>query len=363
MMHLKRRALFVGVGLLLAFAAVEAQSYAFARLSIANGNSFLFYQPDIFDITKEQFATENTAGPLGWKTDAARPQSTEHSPTCGSAFGDSMTQGDEVKDDEAWVHLLSELLGCNIRNFGVGGYGLDQTALRYEMTPPSGNFVILGLFIEMLRRDVAASWTFYHGPQRDHLPRYAITKPMFVMDGSELKLLPRPSAPVTSQSIEQHHKQDFYLNTLWTPLAFPYSYAAGRAIVRRLVSENYRNNEFSNQFWEQTHSSHAAALALKILARLREQTRQRNQQLVVVMIPQVEYTLQPTQAYASFMQHLAGQQPGLCIIDTHPALAASASSIGIPALRAPFSHYSPAGNEILAQTVLQGLQRCAISGT
>src|SRR5690348_10974780 len=164
MMHLKRRALFVGVGLLLAFAAVEAQSYAFARLSIANGNSFLFYQPDIFDITKEQFATENTAGPLGWKTDAARPQSTEHSPTCGSAFGDSMTYGAEVKDDEAWVHLLSELLGCNIRNFGVGGYGLDQAALRYEMTPPSGNFVILGLFIEMLRRDVAASWTFYYGP-------------------------------------------------------------------------------------------------------------------------------------------------------------------------------------------------------
>lgn len=360
---LKRRALFIGVGLLLTFAAVEIESYAFARLSISNGNSFSFYEPGVFDITKEQLAIENAAGPLGWKTDSPRSQSTERHPTCGSAFGDSMTHGDEVKDDEAWLHLLSELLGCNVQNFAVGGYGLDQAALRYEMMPPSGNFVILGLFVEMLRRDLAASWTFYRGPERDNLPRYAITKPMFVMNGNELQLIPRPSKPVTRKAIEQHHKHDFFLNTLWTPLSFPYSYAAGRALVRRFVGKNYLNNMSSNQFWLRDHSSHTAALALKILARVREKAKQRNQQLVLVMIPQVEESLGTEPAYASFVQDLAGQYPGLCIIDTYPASVVAASKLGVAALRAPQGHYSPAGNQILAQTVRQGLQRCGISGS
>lgn len=359
----KRRAVFIGVGLVLAFIAVELESYAFARLSIASGNSFLFYNADVFDITNEQLKIENTAGPLGWpQTNAARAQPRERNSTCGSAFGDSMTHGDEVNDNEAWLNLLSNLLGCNVQNFGVGGYGLDQTALRYELIAPPGDIVIVGVFIEMLRRDLAASWTFYAGPLSDNLPRYSITKPLFALAGSEMQLISRPLPPVTRNAIEQHHKRDFFLNTLWTPLSFPYSYAAGRAIVRRLFDQSYLDNLSSNQFWQKAHPSHAAELALKLLGRIRAQTKQRDQQLVLVMIPQVEETVETEPAYASFVQDLARREPGLCIVDLHQALAAAASKIGMAALRAPQGHYSAAGNEILAQTVRSALQRCGIFG-
>ena len=359
----KRRAAFIGAGLLLVFIIVEIQCYAFARLSIANGNAFMFYPTDIFDITKEQAANEGAAGPLGWpKTNLARAQSPEQSATCGSAFGDSMTYGDEVKDNEAWLHLLSNSLGCNVGNFAVGGYGLDQAALRYELIPSSGSFVMIGLFIEMLRRDEAASWTFYRGPQRDHLPVYAITKPMFEMSDNRLQLISRPAAPVTPEAIAQHHKRDYFLNALWTPLSFPYSYAAARAILRHEVYRSDLDNEFSIQFWQRTHPSNAVPLALKILGRMREQTRQRGQQLVVVMIPSVDYALQPTTGYEPFVRDLAQQEAGLCVIDTFQAVAAAATKVGIPALRAPLGHYSPAGNEILAQSVREGLGRCGISG-
>ena len=206
----RRHGLFIGIGLLLIFIAVEIQSYAFGKLSIANGNSFQFYQPDVFDLSPEQLANENTASRLGWQLNVPRPQSSELSPSCGSAFGDSMTRGDEVKDDEAWLHLLSERLGCNVQNFGVGGYGLDQAALRYELGTPPGNFVILGLFIEMLRRDLAASWTFYRGPAQNNLPTYAVTKPMYVIENDRLELIPRPTQPVTRQAIVQHHRRDSF---------------------------------------------------------------------------------------------------------------------------------------------------------
>ena len=88
------------------------------------------------------------------------PAATQLVGTDYSEFYQMVAKG-EVTDDEAWLHRLSERLGCNVQNFGIGGYGLDQAALRYELASPPGNFVIVGLFIEMLRRDLAASWTFY----------------------------------------------------------------------------------------------------------------------------------------------------------------------------------------------------------
>ena len=177
-----------------------------------------------------------------------------------------MTHGDEVRDDEAWLYRLSERLGCNVQNFGVGGYGLDQAALRYELGTPPGNFVILGLFIEMLRRDMAASWTFYRGPAQNNLPSYAVTKPMFVIENDRLELIPRPTQPVTRQAIVQHHRHDFFLNSLWTQLSFPYSYAAGRAILRLYVDQNYLNNISSNLFWRPGHPSMPSHLPRKYLA-------------------------------------------------------------------------------------------------
>jgi hypothetical protein len=359
----RRHGLFIGIGLLLIFIAVEIQSYAFGKLSIANGNSFQFYQADVFDLAPEQLTRENNAGPLGWQSNAPRPQSSELSPSCGSAFGDSMTHGDEVTDDEAWLHRLSERLGCNVQNFGIGGYGLDQAALRYELASPPGNFVIVGLFIEMLRRDLAASWTFYQGPAQNNLPAYSVTKPMFVMANEKLELVARPTQPVSRQAIVQHHRQDFFLNSLWTQLSFPYSYAAGRAIYRRYVDENYLNNISSNQFWQPGHPSHAVALAEKILVRISNQSKQRKQRLVVVMIPQVEESVSPQPAYTQFVQDLSRQLPDACIVDTHQALAAEATKVGIPALKAPLGHYSTAGSEILAQAVYEGLQRCSIAGS
>ena len=228
-----------------------------------------------------------------------------------------MTHGDEVTDDEAWLHRLSERLGCNVQNFGIGGYGLDQAALRYELASPPGNFVIVGLFIEMLRRDLAASWTFYQGPAQNNLPAYSVTKPMFVMANEKLEL--RCAADAT-----RHPPGDcaassarFFSQPLWTQLSFPYSYAAGRAIYRRYVYENYLNNISSNQFWQPGHPSHAVALAEKILVRISNQSKQRKQRLVVVMIPQVEESVSPQPAYTQFVQDLSRQLPDACIVDTH----------------------------------------------
>jgi len=77
----------------------------------------------------------------------------------------------------------------------------------------------------------------------------------------------------------------------------------------------------------------------------------------------VEESVSPQPAYTQFVQDLSRQLPDACIVDTHQALAAEATKVGIPALKAPLGHYSTAGSEILAQAVYEGLQRCSIAGS
>ena len=81
------------------------------------------------------------------------------------------------------------------------------------------------------------------------------------------------------------------------------------------------------------------------------------------MIPQVEEAIHPQPAYIQFARDLARQMPDVCIVDTHGALVAEATKLGMAPLRAPFGHYSAAGSEVLAQAVREGLQRCGIAGT
>jgi hypothetical protein len=186
---------------------------------------------------------------------------------------------------------------------------------------------------------------------------------MFVLANEKLEFVARPAQPVTRQAITLHHRHDFFLNSLWTQLSFPYSYAVARAIYRRHIGESYLNNISSNLYWQPGHPSHAVALAEKILARISDQSKLRKQRLVVVMIPQVEESVGPQPAYAQFAQNLSRQLPDACIVDTHRALAAEATKVGMPALKAPQGHYSTAGSDILARTVYEGLQRCGIDGS
>src|SRR5215208_472024 len=133
--------------------------------------------------------------------------------SCGSAFGDSFTHGDEVKDDEAWPFRLSQLLGCEIENFGVGGYGQDQAYLKYMKYRPKGQLVVLAITQEMLRRDFAASWRFYAG-----LPN-TLPKPMFHIDGGELVLVNAPQR-LDPRLIATHHRFDRYADPF--RVDFPY---------------------------------------------------------------------------------------------------------------------------------------------
>ena len=63
--------------------------------------------------------------------------------------GDSHTFGSELKFEDTWASYLGQYIpsGCQILNFGVGGYSLGQMYLRYlrDVRPWQPNLVILAL--------------------------------------------------------------------------------------------------------------------------------------------------------------------------------------------------------------------------
>jgi len=107
--------------------------------------------------------------------------------------GCSFTLGSEVRDDESWAYGLdARLPGTRVGNFGVGGYGADQTLLRYrrDVAPLAPDEVWFGFFPGATLRVSS------HFPPLVHRwrARTVLFKPMFTreQDGT-LTLHPSPA--------------------------------------------------------------------------------------------------------------------------------------------------------------------------
>jgi hypothetical protein len=118
--------------------------------------------------------------PFSFTAEGTRQQNGDRPPATGPliiAFGDSMTEGYGVGNDETWPAHLERLTGRRVLNAGVRGYGLDQMVLRAERIIPElrPSTVILAFIADDISRTVLAV-------------RDAKGKPYFVPDGEGLAL-------------------------------------------------------------------------------------------------------------------------------------------------------------------------------
>jgi hypothetical protein len=95
------------------------------------------------DITGKAYATKCSYNSDGARNSAFGP--TE--PALISTFGDSFCQCRGVEDEDTWQRKLELTLNRPIRNYGVGGHGLDQAHLRYlKLRSESlGNIIIFAV--------------------------------------------------------------------------------------------------------------------------------------------------------------------------------------------------------------------------
>ena len=159
-----------------------------------------------------------------------------------STYGDSFTFCRQVDDDGTWQHWISKLQNTNVKNFGVGNYGLDQTLLRLKREFPNNKTetVIIGVVPDTISR-IVSIWKHYY--------EYGNTfgfKPRFILKNEILELLKNPIDDETKfldyrNYINEIKKNDFFYKKkfLKEKLYFPYSL---------LLFKNMKRN-FSLIFW------------------------------------------------------------------------------------------------------------------
>jgi hypothetical protein len=267
--------------------------------------------------------------------------------------GGSFTYSTGVADDEAWPSYLSGKLGCNIDNFGVDGFGVDQSTIRHMNLKRHDRVVVFGLITGMFLPDSIASWTF-NDRGVDRLPKPNLTKPFFLLNGENLEMVPRP--PFDPGAIMAHHRFDLF-RSMWTPLRFPFTYSVAAAVYRHFTIPSY---------WTMNvYDGSQASVAMRrrgwaILRKLQADVKERGGELVVVLIESPDLTPGENPPYAPILTEIHRELPSVCLVDPFPALHALSEKIGVPGLRNTSGHYSAAGNNVIASEVAKGIAGCGI---
>jgi hypothetical protein len=117
-------------------------------------------------------------------------------------FGDSLTFGEEVSDDETWSYFLEKLLpGSEVLNFGIHGYGHDQMLLylQEEGIKYHPDIVILGFDWADMARNMLSFFTY--------------AKPRFILDGGRLVLTNTP-VPLIEETLARERWRSKFLALL-----------------------------------------------------------------------------------------------------------------------------------------------------
>jgi len=264
-------------------------------------------------------------------------------------FGESFTQGSRLPQEDTWTYRLDELnADLEAVNFGVDGYGMAQSLLRYRSVGDRVRHdVVAFVFLPTadLWRDVntvrslAEPWHSFAV-----LPRCYIA-------GNELRLarspypdietLYRENYPRISATLSKHLQQfdRFYLPALYE---IPTGYE--RLMSARLVAA-YRGKREQQEIRRQTFydpESEAWRTVRKIFLTARDEARHRGADFVVIVMPTHD-DVETAAAYGSFRAYWGQmlerlRHDDLDTFDLLPALSAATEDLDYGY---DGSHYGP----------------------
>ncbi|MEO7859285.1 MAG: SGNH/GDSL hydrolase family protein [Nitrospirales bacterium] len=121
----------------------------------------------------------------------------EGSATCRIALiGDSFTFGEAVRFEDTWGTILGKSMGgrCQILNFGIPAYGIDQIYLRYLQDVRSWHPDLV--IFSFINNDLPRAMSVY-GFLMFANGEFPFAKPRFILRGDQLELLKVPVASAT----------------------------------------------------------------------------------------------------------------------------------------------------------------------
>jgi hypothetical protein len=278
-------------------APIELVSYAAGLLLAGRG---LVYRARVPQDYEEYLGARDTL--LGWPSPAA-PGSGEIDRSgsrlvpsfpdpdrtpCVALFGDSFTFGFEVPPEHAYGNVLAELLGCRVANYGVGGYGTDQSFLRFRDRIRDGAPVaVLGHLAENAIRNVNRYRGFLTGLPHGFKPR------LLLGERGELELVPLPTL-TREQLADVDRRPELLPHEFFRPggdsgvvaLRFPYSRVLLGVPFHYRVRAQLAGRVSYAEFYAPDHPSGALPLTLAILEEFVRVAERRGQRGLVLVIPE-----------------------------------------------------------------------------
>ncbi|NDB88593.1 MAG: hypothetical protein EB164_06680 [Thaumarchaeota archaeon] len=301
-----------------------------------------------------------------------------------SCYGDSFTFCRQVNDDETWEHYLSELQDTNVKNFGVGNYGLDQTILRLKREYPKNKteIVIIGVVPDTISR-ILSSWKHYY----EYGNTFAF-KPRFVIKNEKLVLIKNIIDEESKfrsyeRFLPEIKKNDFFYKNKFRKeiIRFPYSIYLLRNLSRNLqiifwvlANELMKGSKSKKNEWNPMkiimrvnlrwrvklyHNIEARTLFEKILDEYASYARQNNFMPVFCVLPQkddVNFVRTNASFYKEFLHSLHIEK--LKIIDTTDKLMLEKDLDSLYSDNNEYGgHYSSRGNKRIAEIINEELSR------
>jgi hypothetical protein len=283
-----------------------------------------------------------------------------------STFGDSFTFASDVKLEESWGKVLArQIPSCEVLNYGVGAYGLDQAYLRYQQigTEYHPHMVLIGYMSENLARHVNVYRGFYTGAYRNTI----FTKPRFQLQNGQLVLLKNPLSTVKDYEYFLNHdekvlarlgKNDYHYQRNYNGCAF--DFLPSVRFVKLCIA-TLRNKFGVPIFTSQglyNMNSEAYQITEKIFDAFYQNVLQNEALPIIVIFPdmgdQMRSRRKKERRYTPLLEHFNSK--GYRYIDLLEALKPYEAQYNIDELvEKRWGHFSPLGNKIIAEYIANQL--------
>lgn len=244
-------------------------------INIYNNNKHSILGWDIKNENKDKYGARND------------PNSDLYQNICVEVYGNSYTYSEEVSDKNSWPAILSKLLNCRVLNYGVGGYGSDQSFIKFQIKNRKNTKVI---FLNHLSENILRN-----SSQLRNLiyPNSEIAlKPIFILKENKIELIPLPAIENYEffYNLEKELKFDYFVpdrnSGIQNLPSFPMHFISLFKVLKHFhVKAKLMGYIRHEPFYDIDHKSNSFEVTKKIFQNFINITNDNNQFGIITIIP------------------------------------------------------------------------------
>jgi len=277
--------------ILFIFFLIEFFSYFLVKFLIKKS---VFYQPSYIKQSYKDYLkvydpvlgwTNKNGDVYGARFDGSN---FSNSSPCVDVYGDSYTYSYEVNDIDAWASKLSDKLKCRVRNFGVVGYGTDQSFLRFYNTNNNiSKVVILNSTSEDIIRNINQFLNFIYTSEEIKF------KPRFIIQDNNLHLIKILIPPKTEfnnflKSPENFLNYDYFIpggkSGVTTP-SIPFFFSLIKSLDHFHIKAMLNKKSRLEKFYNFNHTSQSLELMEMIIKEFAKSVKVKSSIPMITIMP------------------------------------------------------------------------------